>query len=55
MLFELLDLSPIIGIHAALFSALCWSSYIYKLCLFCEVSIESPVTVLGIQYLLLFR
>ena len=29
--------------------------HIYKLCLFCEVSIESPVTVLGIQYLLLFR
>jgi len=29
--------------------------HIYKLCLFCEVSVESPVTVLGIQYLLLFR
>jgi len=29
--------------------------HIYKLCLFCEVSIESPFTVLGIQYLLLFR
>jgi len=28
---------------------------IYKLCLFFKVSIESPVTVLGIQYLVLFR
>jgi hypothetical protein len=29
--------------------------YIYILCLFCEVLIESPVTILEIQYLLLFR
>ena len=38
-------------------SLLCFAVgvHIYKLCLFCEVSVESPVTVLGIQYLLLFK